>query len=74
MKLFQLHYLDGSDVMVLKRAHAARNDLDALAEAERQSLNHTIEVWDGERKVARVKRSRLPLLASGRAGQLRSKR
>jgi hypothetical protein len=56
MKLFQLHYLDRSNVVVLNRAHAAKDDQGARIEAERQSFRHTIEVWEGDRKVARVKR------------------
>jgi len=59
MKLFQLHYLNSSDAVVLNRALAAPHDLDAISEAERRSFTHTIEVWDGDRKVARVKKSRV---------------
>ena len=68
MKLFQLHYLNRSNVVVLNRAHAAKNDLDALAEAERRSFNHTIEVWEGDRKVARIKKGNMPLTANDRWG------
>jgi hypothetical protein len=57
MKLFQLHYLNSSDAVVLNRALAAPHDLDAIREAERRSYTHTIEVWDGDRKVARVRKS-----------------
>lgn len=57
MKLFQLHYLNSSDAMVLNRALAAPHDLDAIGEAERRSSTHTIEVWDGDRRVARVNKS-----------------
>ena len=57
MKLFELHYLNSSNAMVLNRVHAAQHDLDAISEAERRSFTHTIEVWDGERMIARVKKS-----------------
>jgi hypothetical protein len=57
MKLFQLHYLNSSDAVVLNRLHAAQHDLDAISEAERRSSTHTIEVWDGEHMIARVKKS-----------------
>lgn len=56
MKLFHLRYLNRSDAVVLSRTHAARGDLDALIEAERGSITHTVEVWDGDRRVARVKK------------------
>ena len=60
MKLFQLRYLNQSDLVVLRRDHAARGDLDALIEAERGSRTHTVEVWDGDRKVARLKKGCVP--------------
>ena len=63
MKQFQLRYLDKLDFVVLVRKQTAADDLDALAEAERRSVTHTIEVWDGDRKVARVKKGNLPLTA-----------
>jgi len=69
MKLFQLHYLNSSDAVVLNRALAVQHDLDAITEAERRSSTHTIEVWDGENRIARVKkghgvvRPRTPVLA-----------
>ena len=31
-----------------------RNDRDAIARAERFYSNHPIEVWDGQRRVARI--------------------
>jgi len=61
MKIFQLRYLSSSGAMVLNRTHAAQHELDAIGEAERRSFNHTIEVWDGERMVARVKKRNAPL-------------
>jgi hypothetical protein len=68
MKLFQLHYLSRTNAVVLNHAHPARDDPDALAEAQRRSSTHTIEVWEGDRKVARIKRGNLPPRASGRRG------
>ena len=61
MKQFQLRYLDRLDFVILIRAQGATDDLGALAEAERVCATHTIEVWDGDRKVARVKKGNAPL-------------
>lgn len=63
MKQFELHFLDRLEVIIVKRKYSAQDDLDALAEAERCSRTHTIEVWDGARKVARVKKGNAPLTA-----------
>ena len=63
MKQFQLRYLDKLNFVVLVRKQTAADDLDALAEAERRSATHTIEVWDGDRRVARVKKGNVPLIA-----------
>lgn len=60
MKQFELRFLDRLDVVILMRAYAGADDLAALAEAERQSATHTIEVWDGARRVARVKKGNVP--------------
>ena len=67
MKLFELRYLNESDSLVLSRSHAAQSDFDALIEAERGSITHTVEVWEGDRKVARVKKGCVPLRI-GRSG------
>ena len=56
MKSFELRFLDRLDVVIVIRAYSGSNDLDALAEAQRQSATHTIEVWEGLRKVARIKK------------------
>lgn len=66
MKYFELRFLDRLDVAVLKRAYMGADDLAALAEAERLSATHTIEVWDGIRKVARVKKGNVPLAFTDR--------
>jgi hypothetical protein len=47
--------------VVLSHAHAAQHDLDAIGEAERRSSTHTIEVWDGERVIARLRKRNMPL-------------
>lgn len=61
MKLFELHFLDKLDAVIVMRTYSGRDDLAALAEAQRQSANHAIEVWQGLRKVARVKKGNVAL-------------
>lgn len=60
MKHFQLRFHDRLNVVVLARAYLGADDLTALAEAEKSSATHTIEVWAGSRKVARVKKGNVP--------------
>jgi len=61
MKHFELHFLDRLNVVILIRTYRGRDDLAALAEAQRVSATHTIEVWEGLRKVARVKKGNAAL-------------
>jgi hypothetical protein len=61
MKHFELRFLDRLDVIIVTRSYIGPDDLAALAEAERVSATHTIEVWEGIRKVARVKKGNVPL-------------
>lgn len=61
MKHFELRFLDRLDVVIVMRPYIGADDLAALAEAQRVSATHTIEVWDGIRKVARVKKGNVPL-------------
>ncbi len=56
MKQFELRFLDQLEVPVIVRACTAQDDLEALNEAERLCKNHDIEVWHGDRRVARVKK------------------
>lgn len=56
MKQFEFRFLDVQGTIVLTRLRSVQDDLDALAEAERLSVTHTIEIWHGSRKVARVKK------------------
>ena len=68
VKQYELRFLDRLDFVVVVRAHAAADDLAALAEAQRQCATHTIEVWDGDRKVARVKKGNIALAPEGHPG------
>ena len=58
MKQFHYRFLDRLDFVVLTRAQIAADDLAALVQAERLCATHTIEVWDGARKVARVNKDK----------------
>jgi hypothetical protein len=60
MKHFELRFYDRLDVFILRRAFVGADDLSALGEARRLSATHTIEVWQGNRKVARVKKGDIP--------------
>ena len=64
MRDFALHFLDIDGAIVKACNITARDDLQALEEAERESAVNTVEVWQGSRRVARVKRGNAPLLAT----------
>ena len=66
MRQFELRFLDRLDKVMLVRVHFAADDLTALAEAQRQCATHTIEIWDGIRKVARVKKDNRALTTGDR--------
>jgi hypothetical protein len=66
MKKFELRFLDKLEVVVLVRTFLASDDLKALVEAQRQCLTHTIEVWEGGRRVARVKKGNIPAIPTDR--------
>jgi hypothetical protein len=55
-----MRFMDKLDVVVVTRVHTADDDLAALREAERLSLTHAIEVWEGDRRVARVNKGNRP--------------
>lgn len=57
MQKFEMRFLDRLQVAILRRDYAARDDLDALGEAQRLSSTHAIEVWQGTRRVALVKKN-----------------
>ena len=66
MRRYELRFLDKLDAVVWTRYYTGGDELDALAEAERQAVTHTVEVWEGARKVARVKRGNVPLASTDR--------
>lgn len=63
MKQFEFPFLDRLDVPVIVRAYIAQYDLAALKEAGRLSKIHIAEVWQGDRRVARVKKGNVPLVS-----------
>jgi hypothetical protein len=63
---YRFLFLDFSDAVVREQSFAARDDLDALAEAERRCQDHKIEVWEGARQVATVKWHNAPLQTADR--------
>jgi hypothetical protein len=66
MRDFELHFIDVDGATVRACNIAARDDLQALEEAERESSLNSVEVWQGSRRVARVKRGNTPLLVTDR--------
>jgi hypothetical protein len=62
MQHYEIRFLDRLEVLVVVRAYVAGNDLEALDEAERLCKTHIIEVWQGDRRVARVNKLNAPLM------------
>ena len=63
---FELRFHDNSNALIFMRAYIGADDLAALAEAERLSETHVVEVWEGTRKVARVKKGNIALANTDR--------
>ena len=61
---YQIHFFDRLNFRVLVRKWSGKDDLDALDEARRLSTTHAIEVWQNDRRVARVNRAGRPLGAT----------
>ena len=58
---YKLYRLNGSGHIVSDRDIVVRDDLAALQEAERDCEKCAVEVWQGARRVARVKVGNAPL-------------
>ena len=67
MKQFELRFLDGLDRVVLMRAYTGFDDRAALNEAQRLSKTHTIEVWQGRRRVTRLERENVSVFSNDQA-------
>ena len=61
MQRYQIHFFDRLNVRFLVREWIGRDDLDALDQARKLSRTHAVEVWEGDRRVARVNRADRPL-------------
>ncbi len=68
MKQFELRFLDRADSVVRTQVVVLQDDLDALSEAERRAGSYTVEIFDGVRKVARVKKGNASLNSTDRLG------
>jgi len=58
VRRLELCFLDEVGVPVLVRAYLGSDNLPALEGAQRLPQTHTTEVWEGKRKVARVKKEK----------------
>lgn len=61
MRSYRLKFLDPLNSAIQARDFQSQDDLEALAVAERACLTHDIEIWQGDRRVARVKKGNAPL-------------
>ena len=61
MRFYSFHSLDPNGAIALSQKLVCKDDLDALAEGIRRSVGHAIEIFRGDRLVARVKRDNVPL-------------
>lgn len=63
---YKFYRLDVSERIVSSKDVAAPDDLAALKEAENDCEEYAVEVWQGARRVARVKLDNAPLNAEDR--------
>jgi hypothetical protein len=66
MRNFEFRFFDDHGRLAHVTMWAAKDDLRALWEAQRQSVAHSIEIWEGERRVAWVKKGNMPATALDR--------
>ena len=66
MSSYAIHAFNPEGAIALSRTMRCTDDLDALAEGVQRAKTHAIEIWHGQRLVARVKLGNLPLDASDR--------
>lgn len=63
---YRLHSLDDAQQIVSSKDLVAQDDLAALDEAEKVCQAYAMEIWQGARCVARVKKDNAPLDATDR--------
>ncbi len=64
MQTYRLKFLETPNGIAQARDFQSHDDLEALAVAERACLTHDVEIWQGERRVARVKKGNAPLVTT----------
>lgn len=63
MNSYDIYRLYDGARIAIKRSIECRDDLDALAAAKKKSPHQVVEVWEGNRFVARVKENDAALTA-----------
>ena len=63
---YKLYRLDNSGHIVSGRDVVADDDLTVLQEAEKDCERYAVEIWQGARRVARVKIGNAPLATEDR--------
>jgi hypothetical protein len=66
MRQYRVYALDRSGHIARAQDVECRDDLDALALAEKAAQRESMEVWQGTRFVARVKQDNAPLTSDDR--------
>lgn len=66
MRKYRLNALDVVGRVLFVRDFPCRDDLEALEEGERTCRLHPVEIWDGARLVARLKKGNAPLATNDR--------
>ena len=61
MSFYSIHALDRQGEIALSQMVRCSDDLDAPSAGIEQSDMHAVEIWDGQRLVARVKLGNAPL-------------
>ena len=64
MSCYSIHAFDNGGEFALSHTVRCSDDLDALSAGIRRSDSHALEIWQGERLVARVKLGNTPLDAT----------
>ena len=64
MSCYSIHAFDNGGEFALSHTVCCSDDLDALSDGVRRSNSHAIEIWQGQRFVARVKLENAPLDAA----------
>ena len=57
MRQFELRFIDQSGTVVFMRSYTANDEVGAVSEASKLCSEHSIEVWEGTKMVARVQKS-----------------